>query len=224
MAHLKRLNAPTTWSLRKKGITFIAKPSAGPHKQQRALTLNIILKDMLRLSTDTRESKLILKQKNILVNGHARKDHRFPAGIMDVISSPALKQAYIILFSEKGKLILHPWSATKGRLCKISGKHILPKKKLQLNFHDGTNMIVDKDAYKVGDTVIVEQKKIIKHFKFEKGALVYLIGGKNTGKTGIVSDIKTFKGTERDRIILHIKDQPLETLKDYAFVIGEPFQ
>ncbi|MEK6839814.1 MAG: 30S ribosomal protein S4e, partial [Nanoarchaeota archaeon] len=107
----------------------------------------------------------------------------------------------------------------KEKSCKIIGKHTLRKKKIQINLYDGKNIVVDKDSYKVGDTVIVAEGKIKRHIKLEKGSLIYLTGGKHIGKVGKLIDITKFKGMENDRIIMETKEGKIETLKDYVFVI-----
>ena len=220
MAHLKRLTVPKSWSIKKKETTFIATPMPGPHKKNSAVTLNIILKDFLNMAGTTREVKKIFHEKNVLVDGIPRKDHRFPVGIMDIVTIPSVNQSYMLVYSEKGKFILKKLpSDPKEKHCKITGKHILPKKKIQVNLYDGKNVLVDKDTYKVGDTVILSGGKIKRHLKLEKGALIYLIGGKHIGTTGKLMEIKKFKGIENDRIIMETKQGSIETLKDYAFVI-----
>ncbi len=220
MAHLKRLTVPKSWILKKKETTFIARPMPGPHKLSAALTLNAVIKEFLKLTKTTREAKRVLYEGKVHVDGIARKEHRFSVGLMDIVTIPSMNESYMVLFSDKGKFMLKKLDADpKEKLCKIIGKHILPKKRTQINLYDGRNIIVDKDAYKVGDTVIVSNGKIKRHVKLEKNALIYLIGGKHIGKTGKLIDIKKFEGIENDRIIIETKEGNIETLKDYAFVI-----
>ncbi len=220
MAHLKRLTAPSSWSLKKKATTFIATPMPGPHKKRTSLTLNMVLKEMLKLAKTTREVKRILHEGKILVDNKVRREYRFPVGVMDTITIPSLNASYIILYTEKGKFMLKKLSTnSQEKICKITGKHTLPKKRVQVNLYDGNNILVDKDTYKTGDSVILSKGKINRHLKLEKGAMVYLIGGKHIGKTGKLLEIKKFKGIENDRIIMQTKEGKIETLKDYAFVI-----
>ena len=65
----------------------------------------------------------------------------------------------------------------------------------------------------------MSEGKIKRHLKLEKGALIYLIGGKHIGVIGKLMEIKKFKGIENDRITMETKQAKIETLKDYAFVI-----
>lgn len=225
MAHLKRLSVPTSWSVKKKGITFIARPSPGPHKKSQAMTLNYIVKDLLKIAQTTREVKKVLHAGNILVDTIARKDHHFPVGVMDIITIPSQKESYVSLYADDGKFILKKLkSHTEEKLCKIIGKRILAKKKVQLNLYDGKNLLIDKDSYKVGDTILLAKGRIVKHLKMEKGALIYLIGGKHIGKLGQLIEIKHFKGMENDRIIIESGEKKIETLKDYAFIIEKSWE
>ena len=227
MSHLKRLKAQKSWPLNKrKGIKFIARPSPGPHKLSESITINLILKGLLGYASTTKEVKLILNQGLVLIDGKIRKDHKFPVGIMDTISIKQTGQNFILLYDENGKYKLHQISKEEieNKPYKIAGKKILKKKQIQLNFNNGNNLIVDKDSYKVGDTIIMQQNKIKRHLKFEKGAFIYLIGGKHVGKTGILEEIKSFAGLTKDTVTLKTDKGKITTKKDHAFVIDGPFK
>ena len=86
---------------------------------------------------------------------------------------------------------------------------------------DGKNILVDKDPYKVGDTVIynLSTNKIESHLKLDKKAKVFITDGKYQGRIGEVQEIK--KETKDDRIVVKDKKNNFETLKKYAFVIDE---
>jgi len=58
-------------------------------------------------------------------------------------------------------------------------------------------------------------QKIKEHFGLEKGSTVYLIGGKQIGKTGKIEDI----AGDVLKLKLHNGDI-VETAKRYAFMIG----
>jgi len=227
MRHLKRLNAPNAWKIPRKKTKYIAKPIPGPHKKDEYLPLIVLLRDILNLVKTTREANKILSEGKILIDKKIRKDHKFPVGLMDILEIPSINQHYIILFDKNGKLCLHKISkdASKSKISKIINKRMLRGKKLQLNLYDGRNLLVDKDAYKVGDSVVLEDNKIVKHLRLDKGSLIYLTGGRHVGSTGVVEDIKKFKGTQEDRVIFksHEKEK-FETLKRYAFVIEKPFE
>lgn len=222
MTHLLRLNTPKRWPIRRKGIKYIARPVPGPHKLKECITLNIVLKDLLKYAKTTREVKKILNEGKVLIDNVARKEHRFPIGIMDIIEIPTTNEHYVVMLDENHKFILKKIKKDEAskKVCKIIGKKHLKGNRLQLNLYDGKNALVDNDTFKIGDSVVYDfsNKKIQDHLKFEKGAFVYLADGKHVGKKGVVEDIKT-SPNKKTRIVLKHKDKRFETLKDYSYVI-----
>jgi len=90
------------------------------------------------------------------------------------------------------------------------------KGKTQLNLFGGKNILVDKDVYKVGDSLLLDlaKTKIQDHLKLEKGHQIVLTGGKNIGEAGEISKI------EGRRVFYKGKKGVYETLKRYALVVG----
>lgn len=223
MSHLKTLNAPKIWPVKRKSSRFVAKARPGPHPISRGITLNLLLKEVLNYAKTTREVKKILNEKQVIVDKIIRKDHKFPVGIMDVIDVPKMNQHYRLLINEKNKLVANEIKKENSSLkpLKITGKRMLKKNKTQINFFDGKSMIIDGSNYKVGDTLIynLEKKKIESHLKLGKKSKVYIIEGKYQGRMGEIEDIK--KETKDDRIVIKDKQGSFETLKKYAFVIDE---
>lgn len=224
--HLSRLKSPKSWLIKKKGIKWVIKPSAGPHRLETCLPLGIIIREILLLSKTTKESKKILNDKQVLVNGIIRKTIKFPVGLMDIITFPMLNKHYRVLIDKKGKLILNEIKKEDGNILynKIKNKTILKNKKIQLNFFDGGNKIVDKDIYKPGDTIITSLNKneIKKHLKLEKGTLVYIIKGKHIGEMGTLEGLHKFESGQPNKLIIKLKDRTIEILKDCIFVIDKP--
>ena len=69
--------------------------------------LLIVVRDILKVADNAREAKIIINNGDILVDGRARKDYKFPVGFMDVISLPKSKKVYRVLPDHKGRLVLH---------------------------------------------------------------------------------------------------------------------
>ena len=218
--HLKRLVAPKSWKIKRKGIVFVTRPKPGMHSKKNSISLNLVLRDMLKYAKTTRDVKVILSKGDVLVDGKQRKDHRFSVGVMDLIEIPKIKECFRVLLNKKGNISLvklKPDEA-KIKLCKIVGKSVIKKGKIQLNLNDGRNIIIDKNNYKTGDTLTIQlpEQKIKEHLKFEKGSFVYLSGGKHKGESGIIDEII------KDSII-KVKPEfgeSFETSKKFAFVIG----
>lgn len=216
--HLKRLNAPNTWNIKKKGLKYIKRPYPGPHNLTNGIPLMVFLRDILKLAKTNKEAKSILKSHEILVDGLRRKEVKFNVGFLDTISAPYIKEYYRIIFDSKGRLtgIKIDEKESKLKICKIIGKTMLKGKKMQINLSDGKN-ITDNTDSKIQDSVLIEvpKVKIKQEIKLEKGALVFLIGGKHRGSIAKVEDIK--------ENIMKCKsgDDIFETRKKYAFVIGK---
>lgn len=222
--HLTRLTAPESWPIQRKGIKWITRPSPGPHALENCIPLNLVIKSILKYAKTTKEVKKILDEGKILVDKKARKDFRFPMGIMDVLEIPQTKEHFRILYTPKGKFMVHKISAeeSKSKPSKIISKKIIKGKKVQLNLYDGKNLIVDKDGFKVNDTLILSmdaKPTIKKHLKFEKGALVYLVEGKYKGMSGTIEDIKPI--FRNPTIKVKSKNKTFETSKYFAFVIDD---
>ena len=215
--HLKRLASPRTWRIERKSNTFVTRPLPGPHNLATSVPFTVFFKDMAKLGDTTRDAKYVLFNKTVLINGSRLKDHRRPIGFMDVVTIKDIDKHYRILINAQGKLISKEVSKDEtDAILKVKDKTLVKGGKVQLNFMNGSNLLVDKDEYKTGDSIIIKEKKIQHHFKLAKGAFIYLMGGKHKGNQGVIEDIKD------EKIIFKNKDnEMIETMKRYAFVIGD---
>ncbi len=217
--HLKRLNMPSSWQIKRKIIRWVTRPNPGAHALEFGLSINTFLKEITGLASSTREVRNILYNKEIFVDGKIRDERKFIVGLMDVVSVPKMNKHYRIAFNSKGKLTAVPIKEeeSKIKLSKIKNKSLV-KGKTQLNLSDGRNILVDKDDFKVGDSVVIElpSQKIKQSVKLEKGALIYLTGGKHTSDIGKVEDISSRKITFKSNT-----GETYQTLKKYAFVVGK---
>ena len=142
---------------------------------------------------------------------------------MDIVEIPKTGEAYRVLLDRKGRLQLDLIEDADAKLSKIVNKSTIKGGKTQLNLHDGKNVIIEEDAYSVGDVIClkVPEHEIVEAYPLEEGATVLVTGGKHTGELGTVSEIIENKSSTPNTIIIEnsAKDEFL-TLKDYAFVIG----
>lgn len=218
--HLKRLFTPKTWKIKRKVNVFITRPKPGAHPLSLGVSVNTFFKDMVKYCKTTKEVKQILNNKEVLVDGTRRKDHRLMVGFMDVISIPSIKENFRIVISDKGHLtyVSIKDADAKVKPSKILGKTIIKGGKYQINFTDGRNVILDKNDYKTGDTLLLELpgQKVNKHFKLDVGSSIMLTGGSHIGQIGqltsIVDKTITFKTQSGEE---------LETKIDHAFVVGD---
>jgi len=217
--HLKRMFSPVSWGLKKKESVFVIRPYPGAHPLKLGMAITLILKK-LDLAKTTREAKKILTQKEILVDGRRVKDTKFCIGFMDILSLKDIKEDFRILLDEKGRLVPIKISDKEKsqKLCKLIGKSKVKGGKIQLNFSDSRNLLVDKEDYKVGDSLLLEvpSQKILQHFPLAKNMTIYLVGGKHRGTVGIIEEI------QNENIIIKDKqNNKIETSKQFAFVIGK---
>ncbi|MBU0628314.1 MAG: 30S ribosomal protein S4e [Nanoarchaeota archaeon] len=216
--HLKRPAISKAWPVKRRNITFITRPNPGPHSFSLGLPLKVLLRDMLKLAKTSKEVVKILYNNEILVDGIRRKESKFPVGIMDVIEIKKTNQYFrVVLIKGKISVLSIEKKDAEIKPCKIMGKHMV-NGKTQINLYDGKNILVDKDEYKTGDTLVITlpKQEIKDHFKLEKGSTICLIGGKHMGDTGKVEDIIANKITYKRE-----NGDLVETLKRYVFVIGK---
>ena len=221
--HLKRYKAPKSWPIHPKEDTWTVKPSAGSHSIDDSIPLTLVIRDVLKLADNSREAKRIINSGNVLVDGRVVKDYKFPVGFMDIIEIPKTGESYRVLLDRKGRLQLILIDDNSAKLSKIVNKSTIKGGKTQLNLHDGKNIIIDEDAYSVGDVIClnVPEQEIVEVYPLQEGATVLVTGGKHTGELGTVTEIIENKSSNPNTIIIEnsSKDDFL-TLKDYAFVIG----
>merc|ERR1712048_887464 len=155
---------------------FAPRPSAGPHKLRECLPLIIFLRNRLKYALNYSEVMKIMMMRMIKV---------------DV----------------KGRFVCHRVGDEEAayKLCKIKrvavGKNSVP----YVVPHDARTIRYPDPAIKVNDTAVVDIKsgKITDFIKFDTGNTVMVIGGRNTGRVGLI--------THRERHassydIVHIKD------------------
>ncbi len=226
MAKLKRLLAPDFWKIAKKEMTWVVSPRPGPHKKFECIPLLIIVRNILGFAETGREAKKIIKRGEILVDGKPRKDHAYPVGLFDVVSIPKIGKHYRVVISKKGlKLVEIDGKEAGIKICKVKNKVVVKGGKIQLNLHDGKNILIEKreDKFKTGDSVLVSlpNLKILKHIPLEVGSLAVVVKGKNKGKVGKVKKILAGKFNVKPKIIMDVDGKEIEVLKEYVYVVGK---
>jgi len=224
MAKLKRLLAPRFWKIRKKHRVWTVSPRPGPHKKFESIPLQIILRNILKITDSGSEARTIIKKGEILVDGKVRKDHAYPAGLFDVITIPKISKNYRVVPSSAGLALIEiSDKESKLKICKIQNKVKYRGDRTQLNLHDGKNILVDKDEYNTGDSLVIElpSLKILNHLRLEKGMLGVITSGKNEGELGELKEIILGKFKNPTKIVCNISGKETEVLKDHFFVVGK---
>lgn len=224
MSHLKRLLAPSFWRVSKKERKWVVTPHAGPHPKLQSIPLSIILKHMVNIADTTVEAMKIIRKGEVFVDGKRRKDYAYPVGLFDTVSIPRIKKTYrIVPTSKKLGLVEIPESEANTKICKIYDKTILEKGKMQLNLHDGKNILVENNNYKTGDSLLLElpSLKIIEHLPLERGSMGIISHGTGVGEIGKVKD--TVKGTMREtqKVVCEVDKKDRIVGKDSFIVVGK---
>jgi small subunit ribosomal protein S4e len=191
-----------------------------------SIPTTVILRDQLKYATTAREAKSLIKNGKMLIDGKVRKDDRFPVGLMDVIHIPDTKEYFRVLPDHGGNLRYLAITAEEAqfKLCGIIGKTSLKAGKIQLNLHDGSNVIVNTEAdkYKVKDVlkIKVPEKEILDHIEFKEMQQVIITGGRSQGAQGVLIKVGPEPGWKRTATIRTIEGDDIRTLSNYLFVVG----
>lgn len=212
--HLKRLAVPITWNIRRKASKFVARPHG---YLESAMPVAVILKEMLELSSGRSETKKIVRDGKVRVDGKTVRDDKLPAGLMAVISIEGVGD-FRMLLNARGCLFLRKTDSKEAGVkpCRLVSKTTVRKGRTQFGFHDGRTSLSEIKGSQIGDTVVfsIPDFKVRKHLKLEKGAGVYLTGGSNVGSTGVVESISGL-------VTVRLGEAVVRASKDNVFVIGE---
>lgn len=221
--HQKRLSAKQSYRFKRKvGKRFLVCPKAGPNPKDESIPLLSFLRDMIGYCENAREALHIIKKGGVFVDGKARKDHRYPVGIFDVVTLPEINQSFRVIPGEKFLEVVKT-DEKNLKLCMIRRKTMVKGGKLQLNLHDGKNIIVSKNDYRTGDSVLLGLPKleIKKHLKRQKDALCLVIRGSNRGKMGKLRELRKTIGPKTNLASMEIDQKIVEIPEKFIFVVGD---
>jgi len=228
MSHIKSLASPKALKIHRKEKTWIVKSAPGPHKVEESIPMGVVLRDYLGLAQNRKEVRFMLNNKDVLVDGRVVKSEKFPVGLLDIIEIPKLGKNYIIMVDSNARL--YPKEADKKlagqKLCKLTNKSMLKGGKLQLNFYDGKNLIVDaKDSkkYVVGGTAVVKlpEGKVLEFIDSTKDKIALVAKGRHAGKIGKVVDITESNLNLKSLTTLECEGEQVLTNTDFIFIVGD---
>ncbi len=232
--HLKRKPAPAFWPIHVKEFQWVTKPIPGPHPMEESLPLTLVLREILHYAKTNREAEKILAEGKVKVDGKVRREKKFPIGLMDMVEIPDAKLTFrVIPFPGKGLFLVKIPSAEKSfKLCQIEDKTYVNGGNIQLNLHDGRNLLLKlndpknpkEDVYKTRDTlqITVPNQQIIGHLTFKEKSYVLITAGRNIGKSGKI--IKIEESRFENPSIVTIEDDKgniFQTVANYVFVVGD---
>jgi small subunit ribosomal protein S4e len=200
---LKRLAAPRSWDISRKRKRFVYKPAPGPYPAESSYPLGVITRDLAGLVTNGRETRRVLLEGKVLVDGRTRSSPSFPVGLFDVVSVPSEKTAFRLVPSPKGLLLSKVEAAEAGKkLCSIKSKAKVKGGKLQYGLHDGKSIVDNALQLAPGDAVLIEvpSQKVIGKVKLAKDSLGLVLTGDRAGQAGRILEVQ--KGTiTRERMV-----------------------
>lgn len=217
--HQKRVAAPITWPVERKTHHWVVGANAGPHSKETGIPVLVVVRDVLKIANNSREAKRIINEGNIFVDGRAVTDYKHIVGLFDIVSIPATNEYYRVLLDKRNRFKLYKEEKGALKLCRINNKTIVKKGKVQLNLHDGSNLVATND-YGTFDTIMVQDGKIVKHIAYKTGNLAMIVGGEHSGEIGTIKDIRKVRGSGTNMVTFSNKKE-FETIEDYVFVIGE---
>ena len=187
--HLKRQKAPKSWPIPRKGTSYVVRPT---HDLNNGIPVLIVLRDMLKLTQNKKETKKAIHAGLVLLNNKKIKDERNSISLFDVLSIVPSKEYYRLVLTTKGKFGLEKIDEKEKehKIIKIINKKTLKGKKTQLNLSDGRNFLSDLKC-KTNDSILLNLKenKIEKCLPFNEKAEAIIFGGKHSGKNGKINKI-----------------------------------
>lgn len=221
---LKRRAAPRSWTVPRKGTKWLKRPAPGPHAQEESIPLLLVLRDIRKVVTSTREARILLRSGAVKIDGKVAKDLSRGLGLMDTLSLAApLDAHYRVVKDRRGKLVLVaiPLTEAAVKIGRVRFKHTVTGGKVEVTLHDGRNLLVaSSTAYRVGDSVKIAlpDQKVVEHLPLAPGTLAYIAGGSHVGELARVDKVEVRNSSQPN--LVHFKEG-FSTVKEYVYVVGQ---
>jgi len=160
---MKRMFAPKHWLLTKLGGVYATRPGTGPHKMRHCLPLSVLLRNRLKYALNGQEVLKICRDRDhqhIKIDNRVRRDHKFPCGLMDVISIKETGEHFRMLYDTKGRFTVVKIDAKEAsfKLCKVLSKKLGKNKIPYIVTHDGRTIRYPHPDIKVNDSIKVSDQ------------------------------------------------------------------
>lgn len=170
----------------------------------------VAVREMLKLAKTKKEVKKMINQKLLKINGKEVKEIRDSIRLFNIFSAD---KNYVLKLNSSGRFFLEETKQFKERICKVLNKKLISQGRVQLNLHDGTNVVTDKKI-DVHDTVLLDlSSKIAGHIPFEKGKNCFIISGRYVGKKGKI------ESSENGKAKVKLEDDDSVILEKTAAVV-----
>ncbi|HID04866.1 MAG TPA: 30S ribosomal protein S4e [Aigarchaeota archaeon] len=230
MTHLKSLAAPKHYPTTR--TVFTTAPRPGPHPKNWSIPLIIIIRDFLNYAEDAATARKIIKMRKVTVDGRVITDHKFPVGLMDVISLPEAGEHYRILPEpRKGLKPFKIRDEEAGfKIGQVRNKMHVRGGDLQLTLHDGRNIRfknVDEQVrgYMTGDSLKISlpDQQIQAHIPLKEEVYVLITKGSKMGLHGRVTAIKKdVTYPDKPKVVVEVSGKGnITTLLTYVMPVGD---
>merc|ERR1711976_861480 len=225
--HLKRIRTPKSWMLDKLTGVYAPRPMQGPHRLREYRPLPISLRNRLTYALNGNECRRILNDKDneVKVDGKVRRNAKYPVGFMDVLSIPKTGENYRMLYDVKGRFsMVKVKQAEAGfKLCKVKRRFMGQNKIPYIVTHDARTIRFTNPAININDSVKIdlESNTIAETLPIDLGANVFVTGGNNRGRVGVITN-RTVVNGGYDMIAVKDKNgHSFNTRVGNCFVIGK---
>jgi len=221
---LKRVAAPRSWDIPRKGTRFVYKPIPGTHPIASSYPLGVVIRDLASLAERGREIKAVVKTAKVLVDGKPKHSASFPVGLFNVVSVPSEGASFRLVPSPKGLRLAKLAGAEADRkLCSVSSKTKVKGGHIQYGLHDGRSILDDALNLTPGDSVLIQvpSQKVLGKVKLAKESLGLILTGDRAGQLGKILEVK--KGTiSRERMVkISLPSGEAEIPSRLVFPVGQ---
>ena len=133
--HLKKSQISRSLPVPRKGTKYIARASSHFRSGVPAV---VAVRDMLHLASNAKEVKKMVLDKLIKINNKTIKDIKEPIKLFNILK---VGKNYVLTILPTGRFSFE--EVKEGaRICRVDNKRLLNKDDVQINLHDGTNIII----------------------------------------------------------------------------------
>ncbi|MBI2124805.1 hypothetical protein HYT92_03365 [Candidatus Pacearchaeota archaeon] len=180
--HLNKSKMPREWPVPRKGTKYSVVP-----RQRNGIPLIIVLRDVLKIARTGKEAERILNGGNVSVNGKVRKDRRFSLIALDILAIKKLNKNYGVVI-KKGKFRLEEIAEKDAvkRVCKVIGKKVLGKNKIQINLDNGNNMLCQEPPTTDGRHDNATRRVVLEHYQNSTSGILKFKDSIRTGDSVVI--------------------------------------
>ncbi len=207
-----------------KGGKWTIRSIPGPFTRKKSIPLGTLLRDQLGACRNLKEARAVLLGGKVHVNGKKCKDYRMPVGFFDIVSIEGTDKDYRIVYDLKGRLVPREEEKKekKTKLCRVEGKRAAKKGKILVATNDGRSILVEKAGFGIGDSLEIEvpSQEVKNVIKLEKGANVFITGGKHAGEESVVREVKRGSLESKKLVLLKSGKKEFQTTVENVFAVG----